>query len=313
MLKGCIEETRSDPKAKILAPKEACECMLDYLLASEHVATTKNEDELYDLDFDEIGEEQPLLAERFEECILSTMDRNMPLNTMGADVKKVMVTECVNGAKEDPDIKKAKINPHAYCKCVFDEVWGRDLSITGLQDLQNPNSVEFNEIVLPCIKNSVGASTIGSTRKGKKKRSVRMTESADVKGPRLTERVPIIAVGKLHKVKMQIGGETDYYLIDSGASDCLISAEFAEELKKLGKLHPEQYLSDLEYTLADGRTVKCKRFVADYIGLGSFRINEVTFAVLDELDVTFILGKSLLDKFTTWTIEHQVSLLYLKK
>lgn len=300
----CIKEMAGEKELAIFRPDQVCECMLTTVLAIPAVDRATDPSVFDELDFDEAMESAPEARTRLEECMTASMLADVPVRTMGPEALNAMIQECTVAAQDEASVINAKVDAQVLCKCMFEEVYRRDLTMAQVQRMQDENSVEFNEIAIPCLSRSHGT---------RNESTPRYAGSPDVTGKTLTEQVPLVALGKLHKVKVTVGGQQRYWIIDSGASDPIINSTFANELRNVDFLTEKMRLEAQEYTLADGRTVLCERYMVQNVLIGDFTVANVIIAVLPEAEGQFLLGKSFLDKFTEWRIDARTSKLHLKR
>jgi predicted aspartyl protease len=130
-------------------------------------------------------------------------------------------------------------------------------------------------------------------------------------GPASAE-VSLIRYGEMYKVKLTVGSSSKYYLMDSGASHCIISRSYARELEDLNIIKADSYIESGYYQLADGSEVLCRRVVLNNVKLGGFVLDGVVFAITEK-EVGFILGKEIMNAFASWNINNSKSVLELVK
>ena len=106
-------------------------------------------------------------------------------------------------------------------------------------------------------------------------------------------------------------GDEDF--LSDAEVPALINTAFADELRAVEALHDRMRLEPQDYTLADGRVVRCERYLVQNVTIGGFTVANVTLAVLPEAEGQFLLGKSFLDKFTEWRIDARTAKLHLKR
>lgn len=301
LIAECIKEVEKDKEMEMFDARMVCDCMIGTVLTIEEVDNATDESALDDLDFEAVmGSDTALMAE-FQQCVVSSMQGDVPLRTLGKKAITEMTEQCVVESVARTELKEAGVNANVLCECIFDQIYRKNMTMGDVQSLGDRNSIAFNEVMLPCITRATGAEA-----------EPRLPGAPDVSGKKNTDRVPVLPLGNLHKVKIMIGGMEQYFIIDSGASDCMISSELEQRLRKMNVVTEAGYLDPKEYQLADGREVMCRRFVAQDMRIGEFRVNNANVAVIDE-QINFLLGKSFLDKFTEWTIEPRTSTLYLKR
>lgn len=280
-----LEECRgafSRKDAALMDPDKVCTCMLDVLMAAPVVDQSSDPDALDQLDFDDLLAHDAASRKAFEACVYSGF-------TPAA--MEEMTSECVRGLRNDRGLREAGVDAELLCRCITRQVVDHRLGPDDLERISDPNSPLFNEVMLPCVAEaSEGGSVTAPT-------------PADITGPDGPQPVPVIGMEDVHKVKVSIGGQERYFIIDSGASDCFISADFADLLLSYGAILKADRMPERAYLIADGREVKCDRFLVHGITIGPFVVDNVAVAVVDQKNVQFLLGKSALGKFSSWHVD----------
>ncbi len=215
---------------------------------------------------------------------------------------EIMIKACTDALDKESSFKTLGIDGEKYCRCAIEKIQAKNMSIDKLFELQDPNSPMFNEIVTPCINDAMAAVNATETK-----------NPDDIRGAVTRDEIPISKLGNVSRVKVKIGSIEKLFIIDSGANDVMISSDFERDLIFDGVVSKKDYLSDKTYALANGEEVTCRRFKLNDMQLGGFTVSNVTVAVIEKKDITFLLGKSLLDKFTHWSINNQSSKLILEK
>jgi hypothetical protein len=190
-----------------------------------------------------------------------------------------------------------------FCNCAANIIEQRKLTIERFDELLNPSSLLYNEISYKCGSPYIKASDFA--------RDWKASNVNDITGPDI-DSVQVISIMGMHKIKIRIGDEVRVWLIDSGASDLLISDEFAKTLKAKGLFSELDFMGEGQYVLADDRIISCKRYKIDGLQLGHLKVNNVILSVSREARV-FLVGKSLLNKFSAWSLDNKNNLLILKK
>jgi aspartyl protease family protein len=109
-----------------------------------------------------------------------------------------------------------------------------------------------------------------------------------------------------------IGNTTNKFIFDSGASDVLISDKIENELIKNKTISKENYLAPALYKIANGYIIQCRRILLPTIKIGNYTVKDVLASVSSNNNV-LLLGKSFLDKFSSWTIDNNNQTLKLEK
>jgi hypothetical protein len=191
----------------------------------------------------------------------------------------------------------------SYCSCAVNVIEKRKITVARFDELSDPTSFLYNEIAYNCGSPYLKSSEVASKWSP--------ADSIDIIGP-ASDSVQMISVLGMHKIKITIGGVTKIWLLDSGASDLLISEDYAKELKDKGVLTEANYLGEGNYSLADSRIITCKRYKVNGVKIGSFQLNNVVLSVSKHAK-EFLLGKVLLNKFSRWTLDNKTDMLILKK
>lgn len=299
LVQACVKEFKEDPSSAHMDHVRACNCFFDLIPLIDSEAQGPNGEEATTYLEMLVSDSAATLS--FIKCVESSVKTDVPLSKFGTPVIERMINECSAEMAALPEMKASGVDGVGTCRCVFEESRRKGLTLADVNNMSDESSVHFNEIMIPCIQRNVVQTTSG-----------RQLGSPDVSGKKNTDVVPLMNIGQVFKVKARIGGIEKYFILDSGASDCMIPASFEKELKEKQALRTDQYLEPSPYTLADGRVVTCRRFVIGSMVIGEFTVKNVTVGVIDE-ESTFLLGKSFLDKFEEWTVDPRASTLYLKR
>jgi clan AA aspartic protease (TIGR02281 family) len=116
----------------------------------------------------------------------------------------------------------------------------------------------------------------------------------------------------VYYINVSISNITKKFILDTGASDVLISKEYERELIQKGFLKKEHYITDGLYRIADGSIIKCRRLLIPKLEIGGFIISNVKASVVDYGN-TMLLGQSVLNKFSSWNIDNLTKTLELRK
>lgn len=211
--------------------------------------------------------------------------------------KEELIKQCMKTARDSAkyDIEK-KMNLEKYCDCAVSKLLKQPkMDSLKLAGLRNVNSVLFNEIIMTCVESS------SMERK-----------SGNILG--ITEMDTVMVLNTPHgvKVKVRIGDEYYYFMIDSGASDSFITSSLEKKLREANVLNDSSYISNQSYQMANGDIIDCKRAVINGVQVGEFLVDSVTVAIYDK-EVEFLLGKSFLESFSSWSLIEKNNKLVLKK
>lgn len=115
--------------------------------------------------------------------------------------------------------------------------------------------------------------------------------------------IPVKKQSNTYLVEIAIGGKSYIYIIDSGASEMLISGSTEKYLLDLGIIRNSDYLPSKTFTLADGSEKSYRRVKLPMVKIGTLKIEDVEAAIVDDNN-PMLLGKSFLDKFKYWKINN---------
>lgn len=135
-------------------------------------------------------------------------------------------------------------------------------------------------------------------------------ESVDTSANNQT--IKLIKDGNLFSVDAKVCGILKQLILDSGASDVIISSDTEHELIEKKLISEKDFLTSSLYRLADGRIVQARRLIIPSIKIGSFTVENVICSVNPSSDIQ-LLGKSILNRFSKWTIDNNANTLMLEK
>lgn len=128
------------------------------------------------------------------------------------------------------------------------------------------------------------------------------TQNFDIEGEKDSSKVKLLSQNGVYYIIIKIGGISKKLILDSGASDVLISKKFEMELISKGIIKKENYLSNGLYKIADGSIISCRRLLIPELKIGSFTLKNVRATITSSNSM--LLGKSVLDKFKSWKINN---------
>jgi predicted aspartyl protease len=106
---------------------------------------------------------------------------------------------------------------------------------------------------------------------------------------------------------IQNGVLTIKFIIDSGATEVLLSPDVAFTLIKTGTVKKADFLEGAEYQFADGSSAKSARFLLHSIKIGSKTITNVTCSIANSVDAPLLLGQSALHKLGAYKIDYKTN------
>ncbi|SFO74671.1 gag-polyprotein putative aspartyl protease [Chitinophaga sp. YR627] len=245
-------------------------------------------------------EKDSFYAKMSQDCYGRVWDKSMLFTAQQiAAVKESLKEGIRKSAKDSIDEKRLD----AYCDCAVKTMKERKINTSKWSDLSDPNSFLYNEIAYRCgrvpVKNV--SQTSGWTA----------ALAADVHGPD-RDTVHVITVDAMTKLKVKLGPFTYIWLLDSGATDLLISDSLAVKMMEKNVFSAKDFLGTGTYTIANGKTVDCKIYRVNNVQIGKYTLDNMMLSVAKDADV-FLLGKSFLNKFRRWTVDNQEELLILER
>jgi hypothetical protein len=224
------------------------------------------------------------------------------------EVKKMIVNMCelmftLQGVDEGLDCA-CKVIADVSIDIILEKYGDKDMKNADWEkyyvELNDPNSQFHNEFV----------SLLEAEFKAKCK--VISTATIEVNGPAAAS-IPLLKYGNMYKIKMELAGSSKYYIMDSGASMSVISKSYATELAKLKFITKHSYMGEMPFELADGSSVVARIIQLNNVKIGTFTLNNVLFAIINDDDINFLFGKNILDAFQSWNIDNNKVTLELIK
>lgn len=123
--------------------------------------------------------------------------------------------------------------------------------------------------------------------------------------------VRLIKSGGVFEVPVRVNGViTLNFIIDSGSASVQIPADVALTLLRAGTISKEDFLPGAAYTLADGTRVTSPRFMLRRLEISGHTVRNVE-ASIGSVEGPLLLGQSMLNRFTTWSLDNRRHLLIL--
>lgn len=295
----CRKGYAAPPDNKIVT--QLCECQVNLLNKRYTLQEVKHYEKLYKAEgLSQLMADDTLLQRQMKECV--NVDGNALLLSI-PEYRQSFVSKCMDNLKSNADKPLNDTLTALFCNCAADILEQRKITLEKFDDLSNPSSLLYNEVAYRCGSPFLDASDFAKDWKA--------SNAKDIVGPNI-DSVQVISIMGMHKIKIRIGNELRIWMIDSGASDLLISEEYAKILKEKGVLPEMNFIGEGQYSLADNRLISCKRYKIDKVQIGNLTVNNVILAV-SKYAKEFLLGKSMLNKFSEWSLDNKSNLLILKK
>ncbi|MBK8470970.1 MAG: clan AA aspartic protease [Sphingobacteriales bacterium] len=310
VVKECASSLRAEQTKLYKEPEKVCTCLAEMMIGS--------------MTFDEIsqiglaGDHKnlpPDVLKKAEECA----NENLSADTKFSDLsslleqgphRQLFLQRCQEEAMAAPGISIDSKLALKYCECSLEKLLKSSATFGDLEnlDLNSPLAVEMigqciREINLSAANNAPTATQDAPSKSG-----------SDVLGSPTEQAIPTISYNGTTRVKISIGGIEKYFLLDTGASDMIISSVLERELLREGIISKKHYTKQTEtYKIADGSQVTCPLIVLESVQIGSFTVQNVKAAIMDSKDASLLLGQSFLDKFSEWKFDKSKEQLLLKK
>ena len=123
-------------------------------------------------------------------------------------------------------------------------------------------------------------------------------------------KIPLVEMNGGFYAKVQIGSESRYMLIDSGASEVLIDSEWAALLQQLGILSDYSTGSQV-FSIADDSQVMVNIYEVSSFEIGGCSYSDFQVGVIEEGGM--LLGMGFLGLFASWELDISGKQLILKK
>jgi hypothetical protein len=298
---SCRQGFAAPAENKIIT--KICECQINLLERRFPLKQIRQYQKKYKGDaWNKLIEEDTILQRQFKDCFEGNNDA---LLLSIPAYRESFIKECVESiTRENPERNLNDTLVSVYCNCAAEIIEKRKIKLDKMDELSDPNSFIYNEIAYKCGSPFLEASDFA--------KEWRASNRNDINGPFEIDSVQVISVNGMHKVKIAVGGIIKIWMIDSGASDLLMSDDFAKTLREKGVISERNFAGEGHYMLADNRQVTCKRYKIDNVQIGRYSVNNIIIAVSKDVK-EFLVGKSLLNKFSQWTIDNKNNVLILKK
>lgn len=250
--------------------------------------------ELLRLCFPEYCPECPNLGLTFD-LLFGAIDND----DMKEKSSEAFIKACVRGVDgEGVDASFAQMEE--YCECAYEELLAQGESGKDLTDYYDPNSTDAFELAAGCVHlltDDGEASDLWNSEKG-----VALCNNVVA--------IPLVEMNGGFYAKVQIGSESRYMLVDSGASEVLIDGEWAVLLQQLGILSTYSVGSQM-FSIADDSQVQVDIYEVSSFQVGDCSYRDFQVGVIEEGGM--LLGMGFLGLFGSWELDRDSKTLILKK
>ena len=123
-------------------------------------------------------------------------------------------------------------------------------------------------------------------------------------------RIPLSSTNGMNSLNIKIGGKTQEYLIDSGASFLTISKSNYEFLKEIGVIRQSDIKEKITVKIADGSLKTYQSIIIPSIDISGFKVQNIKTLVTEGDN---LLGQSVLGQFSNWRIDNSKNQLIIEK
>ena len=109
--------------------------------------------------------------------------------------------------------------------------------------------------------------------------------------------------GNVYYVPCKINGISAHFVFDTGAALINLSAGFANELKRQGKLSQYDYVGQAKSIVADGRTHTVSIYNIKDVEISGLHLTNVRASIKEQQDAPLLLGLSAIEKLGKITID----------
>ncbi len=298
MLTSCLESFKKNRTDKVAV--EICECQVDKIdwrfTNKEYKEHTKGRM----IDFETLINKDKALKEQFDSCVKNS-GRSILISI--ENYQDENIAECISSLQKSTNKTLDTQKVRDFCSCQFELIKTKKLSDAEYQQINNPNSLLYYEMMYKC-GNPFGESGVSGNQwnEGAEK---------DIQGPQ-SDTINILSLNGMTYTQIKIGSTVLFWLFDTGATDLLITKEMEEGFKTENILRQDNYLGIGEYEMANGSVDTCRKYIVDNVHIGNYQLKNIVIAASDKAKKT-LLGRSILNKFSKWILDNRSNVLILVK
>lgn len=298
LITQCLKAMGKDRADK--AALAICECQVNKIDGRFTNKQIREHTYGFRIDLDKLIKKDPQLNNEIEDCYSASgvtfllQATNTPSDFLKACMKNMLRT---TNKKYDSSVL------NRFCHCQMEIVKSRKMNDSAFITFSDPNSLSFYELLYKCgdpFFNKDSVSKNWST-----------SSYLDIIGPE-TDTMSVLNFHGMTFIKARIGNELKIWLLDTGASDLLITAEMEQQLRIEKVIDDSQFLGIAEYEMANGTIEVCRKYRVNQLQIGKFTLNNLIVAVTHN-GRRIILGKTVLNKFSTWVLNNQNNTIILRK
>lgn len=219
-------------------------------------------------------------------------------------VRSLMVN-CLDDLKKSPQYSSdwSEESAREFCTCKAEKIYDGEYDLNALSEMSSTSSLAYNEIFLACLPEEV------IKRMNVFKNSYKQSNIA---GKREQTSVDLLKdVNGIFKVKLEIGGNTSYFYLDTGASDLILTQDLFQKYASTGNISATDFLGFRPYQMADGNFINAEMYTLHNIKIGDFLVKETKVGVVES--GLPLLGTGFLANFKDWEVSKENKTLILRK
>jgi hypothetical protein len=294
----CLEGLNKDRTDRVAT--SVCECQIEILDNAFTKKQYKEHTTKGILNIPALIKSDSLVNAAIQKCVASSGQSTLLIAERS---ESDFVSSCIKGLQKSTSMTLDSSRLASFCNCQLQLLKSKRITDMEMQTLDDPNSILFYEMIYKCgYPFATG---------GEEEKNWNPNAAKDINGP-ASDTVPVLNLNGMTYIKINIGLSTYIWLFDTGASDLLITEEMEKQMKADNLLPDSNYIGIGEYEMANGIVDTCRKYRVDNLGFGKFTINNVTVAVTSK-GKKIIAGRSILNKFSQWTLNNRRNALILSK
>ncbi len=276
-----------------------CECQVNkldgYFTNKQYKTVTRN----HIIDVESLLKLDKSFEKEFQNCYTGS---NQTIFLSAQGFSEEMIEKCKeNILKSSKDVDPKKIT--SFCTCQLELIRNKKITDIEMESINDPNSILFYQVMSTC------GDPFNNEEHFKSEWSA--SSAKDINGPE-KDTVRMLSLNGMHYVKIKVGSVVYFWLLDTGASDMLITKDLEQKLLDENFLSLNNYLGTGKYEMANGETDTCRKYKIENIQIGHSSIANMIIAVSDKAK-RVIAGKSILNKFSNWMIDNKENILVVSK
>ena len=289
-----LKKDRTDPTAVAI-----CNCQLNLIDGHFTNKQYKKYTTSHMIDMQSLMDEDTVFKHQVQACY-NNSGKTILMQAEGFETE--FIADCIKNLQKNTKKNLEMDRLVKFCTCQIALIKSKKIKDDEMETLANPNSLLFYEMMFKCGDPYSGADSGNNWTS---------SSEHDIIGPG-DDTVHILTLDGMTYVKINLGGTTQFWLLDTGATDLLINTDMETTLKNEHIITPANYLGIGEYELANGTIDTCRKYRIDILKIGKFTLNNIRIAVTDK-GKKIIAGKALLNKFRYWILNNKDNVLVLYK